>query len=56
MCLHFPFWPPIVHAGVYMQEATDAELAQVREFGFNVIIAYEHGPCGLPADGTLHCA
>ena len=44
-----PFFP----WGVYMQEATDEELAQVREFGFNMIIAYEYGPNGLPADGAV---
>jgi hypothetical protein len=44
-----PFFP----WGVYMQEATDDELAQVAKFGFNTIISYEHGPKGLPVDGSI---
>jgi hypothetical protein len=37
--------------GVYMQEATAGELANVSACGFNTILAYEHGGAGLPSDG-----
>lgn len=44
-----PFFP----WGVYMQEATAEQLSDVRASGFNTILSYEHGPDGLPVDGTV---
>ena len=44
-----PFFP----WGVYMQNATEDDLAYVRSAGFSTILSYKFGPTGLPQDGSM---
>ena len=39
--------------GVYMQGASATDLATIHAAGFNTVLAYEHGPVGLPDDGAI---